>query len=90
MALAWIKDPTEARAIGFFYIVQIIKQFQKMSDFTIFHIGRTTVIIPEVMIGYFQEGIQNTESIQEYLTQVESGYFLSPAQNKVVGDYGLR
>lgn len=76
-----VTDPVEARAYGFFYISNYINQalaFQKEENPPLmFHVGNTTVIAPGHMHDYFMEGVNNSESVHNYLENVEAGKYLS-------------
>lgn len=75
-----VTNPTEARALGFFYIVQYLDQFSTRSDKppVIIHVGNTTMVAPAEIRPYVEEGIANGESIIDYIENIESGNFLSP------------
>lgn len=53
-----VKNPTEARAIGFFYIAQYLNQFLGITILpsVIFHIGYGTVVAPRSMKTCLEKG----------------------------------
>ena len=72
-----IKDATEARAMGFFYIYEYIKKYQE-TDCLIFRVGFTTFIVSASFKLLLSQAIERSESIQEYIAQIEGGIYLSP------------
>ena len=52
-----------------------------------FKVGFTTVIISKELKPYFLEAIESSDSIQEYLSQIEYGRYLSPKGQEFLWDH---
>ena len=71
-----ITDPTLARALGFFFIYQYLKLYKK-TDCLVFRVGFTSIIASPSIKPLLQNIIPNTDSVDEYMSNIIEGRYQS-------------
>ena len=81
-----ISDPTIARAMGFFHIYQLLKNFQN-TECAVFKYGYTTIIASPSAKILLSNIIKRTDSVSDYLSNILDGKYQTKRGHDCLIDY---